>query len=385
MRFCVIKIIFLINTLLFYSIATQANDYDFSFDLKKNKKPQKVEANHSNALPSTTSWRLGMQTSLLPDFLQGSGELVYGNHGKRANSGLADWGKYLLTLGVSGKRGVIGYGFNYYSVGQQYKGNFDSKYSKKKGKTGYDSWLSLNIKKLKIKATYLESWTNTSSSNTSNTHSFDNWYEIETSYPLTSSPLTEIAISYGLGERRKFIAPNYIQTYQGSLNLFKTKFRFVDDYLNFSTEIKQFSSQSDIDEHDAYQQKMLYFTSTLFPHQLLSIVSSYRYSIDLHSHDYSNKLNKMESSLGLVYKSVSVPANLRLTSGYKNYQSNNGLTHRDVLNIGAQLDWKSVGSFSGLKTDWTVNFKYKDTVDHTNPAVSSSGFSLNLLWQWPIF
>ena len=386
MRFCAIKIIFLINALSSCSHANQAKEYDFSFDVKKNKAPQKHDVINSDTLPSTNSWRLGMQASLLPDFLEGSGELVYGNFGDQVDSDATNWDKYLLALGVSGKRSIFEYGVNYYSVGQQYKGGFNSKYGKKKGQAGYDSWLSLNINKLKIKAKYLESWTNTSPSNIANTHSFDNWYEVETSYPLTSSPLTEIAITYGLGERRSFIAPSYIQTYQGSLNLFKTKFRFVDDYLKFSTEIKQFSSINDLDGHEDFQQEMLYFTSTLFPHQILSIISSYRYSIDTHLNDtYTNKLNTMESSLGLLYKSVTIPANLKLTSGYKNHKSDDGLTHRDTVNIGAQLDWKSIGSFTGLKTDWTVNFKYRDTIDYINPITSSSGFSLNLLWQWPIF
>ncbi len=119
MRFCAFKIIFLISTLLFHSQVTLANisrakEYDFSFDVKKS---QKQSNKYSTQGSSSNSWRLGMKASLLPDFLQGTGELVYGNFGENTNNEFSDWDKYLLQLGVSGKRSVFGYGFNFYSVG----------------------------------------------------------------------------------------------------------------------------------------------------------------------------------------------------------------------------------------------------------------------------
>lgn len=386
MRFCVIKIILLINILLSYSYAIQAKEYDLSFDVKNKQTSKQREFMNSEPSPLSNSWRLGMQASLLPDFLEGTGEIVYGNFDDPADSGAADWNKYLLTLGVGGKKGIFGYGFNYYSVGQEYNGNFNSKYRGKKGREGYDSWLSLNINKLTIKAKYLESWTNTSSSNLTNAHTFDSWYEIETSYPITSSPFTEIAVSYGLGNRRSYASPNYIQTYQGSLDSFKTKFRYVDDNLKFSTELRHFSSSNKLNDHKDLQRRMVYFSSTLFPNQIVSLISSYRYSIDTHSNDtYKNKLNKMESSLGFVYKAVTIPTKIKLTSGYNNYESSNGYTRKDILNLGAQFDWESVGDYSGLRTDWTINLNYKDTVDHISPASSNSGYSINLMWKWPIF
>jgi hypothetical protein len=384
MRFCNLKIIFLISTVLQISQAAPAEDYDFSFDMRKFKVSQKPGAINSSYLPSSNSWRLGMQARLLPDFLESSGELVYGNFGEHTNTGFSNWDKYLLALGVRGKWNIIGYGFNFFSVGQQYEGLFNSEYSQKKGRAGYDSWLSLNIEKLQIKAKYLESW-NSASSNIPHTQTFDSWYEVETSYPLTSSPLTEISIAYGLGERRSFITPNNIQTYQGSMNLFKTKFRFVADYFKFSTEVKQSSSKNEIGDHKDFQQEMLHFTSTLFPDHFFSINSSYRYSIDNHSTTtYQNKLNKIESSIGLVYKSVTIPANLKLTSAYKNYKSEDGLTDKDIVDFGAQLDWKTRESITGLRTDWTLSLRYKDTTNHINPTSSSSDLSLSLLWQWPI-
>ncbi len=388
MRLCVIKIIFLISTSFFYSQVTQATvsqakAYDFSFDVKESKASQKQHNKNTSQNPTSNSWRLGMQASLLPDFLKGSGELVYGNFGEHTNNEFSDWDKYLLQLGVSGKRNIFGYGFNFYSVGQQYEGIFNSKYSQKKGRAGYDSWLSLNIDKLQIKAKYLESWTNVAD-NSNDTYSFDSWYEIESSYPLTAYPLTEVSITYGLGERSKFVVPSYVQTYHGSLNSFKTKFRFVANYLKFSTEAKQFSSTSDRDDQKDFRQETFYVTSTLFPRKLFSLISSYRYSIDSYSNSsYQSKLNKIESSLGLSYKPTTIPFNLKLSSGYKNYQSDDGYTHKDILNFGAQFDWKSKGTYTGLRTDWTVNFKYKDTINYINPRNSSSGLSFNLLWQWP--
>ncbi len=388
MRFCTFKIIFLISTLLLHSQVTQANisqakEFDFSFDVKESKASQKQKNKYSTQGSTSNSWRLGMEAPLLPDFLQGTGELVYGNFGEQTNNEFSDWDKYLLQLGVSGKRSVFGYGFNFYSVGQQYKGIFNSKYSQKKGRAGYDSWLSLNIDKLQIKAKYLESWTNVAD-NSNDLYSFDSWYEIESSYPLTTSPFTEISVTYGLGERSKFLVPSYTQTYHGSLSSFKTKFNFIANYLKFSTGVKQFSSKSDIENQKDFRQESFYITSTLFPQNLFSLISSYRYSIDSYSKsDFQSKLNKIESSLGIIYKPITIPVNLKLSSGYKNYRSDDGYTHKDILNFGAQFDWKSKGTYTGLRTDWTVNFKYKDTINYINPASSSSGLSFNLLWQWP--
>ncbi len=384
MRFCILKIIFLISTVLHSSYAEPAKDYDFSFDMQKSQASQKPGTFSSTPRPSINSWRLGMQARLLPDYLESSAELLNSKFGEHANTGVSGWDKYLLNLGVAGKWNVFGYKFNFYSVGQQYEGLFKSEYSHKKGQAGYDTWVSLNIEKLQIKAKYLESWTN-SFSNKPYTQTYENWYEVETSYPLSASPLTEITIAYGLGEKLSFITPSSTKTFQGTLNLFKTKFRFVADYLNFSTEIKQSSSKNDIASHQDFKQEMFYFTSTLFPDHFFSIISSYRYSIDNHSTSSSkNKLNKMESSLGLEYKPTTIPTNLKLTSAYKNYRSSDGLTHKDIVNIGAQLKWKTSEAFSGLRSDWTLSLQYKDTKNHITPTDSSSDLSFNLLWHLPI-
>lgn len=381
MRFCIIKIIFLFNIALYCSQAIYAKEYDFSFDLQKPKTHQEKSKNHSVSSLSLNSWRLGMQASLLPSLLKSTGELIYGDSGKRSNTNHSNWNKYLLALGASGKWNSLGYGFNFYSVGQQYKGVFNSKYRQKKGRAGYDSWLSLNIEKLQIKAKYLESWTNVSN-NTNPTQSFDKLYEIETSYPLSSTPLTEISITYGLGERRRFTTPTSIQTYQGSINSFKAKFRFVNNHFKFFTEIKQSNSKNNIGNQDNFQQKEFYFNSTVFPQQPFSIISSYRYSIDSHSGTTRNsKLNKMDSSLWLVYKPKVTPFNLKLTSRYKNYRSDNNLIYKDQIKLGAQLNWKSKGTHTGLKSDWTLKFGYNKDIDHINPTASFSDLRFNLQWQ----
>ncbi len=382
MRFCLI--IFLINSIVLYSHTILAKEYDFSFDLRASKLTKKTATNTPSPRPSSKSWRIGMQASLLPDFLEGSAELVYGNFGEDSNSGILDWSKYLGTLGVKGKWGALGYGFDFYSVGQQYQGIFSSKYTHKRGRTGYDSWLSLNIEKLKIKGKYLKSWTN-NTGNINLIQSFDNWYQVETSYPLTSRPLTELALTYGLGNRRNYITSNHLPIYQGSLNLFKTNFRFVDDYLSFSTEAKQTSSKNDIGNKIDFQRETFFFTSTLFPQHYFSIISSYRYTIDSYISTLNKyKLKRMESSLGLIYKPTTLPANLKLTSGYRTYQSDNNLTDKEIVNFGAQLNWKSTGSYTGLKTDWMVNFRYIDTTDYINPTNNYSDLGFNLSCQWPL-
>jgi hypothetical protein len=384
MRFWVIKIIFLISIISYFSPAVYAKEYDFSFDLQKPKATQNPKAYSPTPSPSFNSWRVGMQASLLPNLLESSGELVYGNLGEHENLNFSDWNKYLLTLGVSGKWDNIGYGFNFYSVGQQYEGIFNSKYSHKKGRAGYDSWLSFNINKLQIKAKYLKSWTK-ASNKINHSQTFDSWYEIESSYPITSSPLTEVSVTYGLGDRSRFVTPNAIQTYQGSIDLFKTKFRFVADSFKFSTEIRQSRSKNDIGSRDNFRQNMLYFNSTLFPRQPFTIVSSFSYGIDSHSGTfYNNKLTKVGSSVGLAYRAIEIPVNLKLTSRYNNYRSDDKFTNKDKIKLAAQLNWKSIGSYTGLKSNWTVKCSYSKTIDHINPTSSFSDLSFNLQWQWPI-
>lgn len=384
MRFCIIKIIFLFNIAMYCSQAIYAKEYDFSFDLQEPKTNQKKATNHSTVAYSSNSWRLGVQASLLPSLLKSMGELIYDNSNERSNTNHSNWNKYLLVLGASGRWNSVGYGFNFYSVGRQYGGVFNSKYSPKKGRAGYDSWLSLNIKKLQIKAKYLESWTN-ATNNINPTQSFDKWYEIETSYPLTSTPLTEIAITYGSGERRRFTTPASILTYQGSITSFKAKFRFVNDHLKFLTEVKQSKSINNIGNQDNFQQKEFYFNSTLFPQQPFSIVSSYRYSIDTHSGTARNsKLNKIDSSLWLVYKPKVIPIKLKITSRYKNYQSDNNFTNKDQIKLGTQLNWKSKGTHTGLKSNWTLNLGYRKNIDYINPTASFSELRFNLQWQCSI-
>ncbi len=365
-----------------YSHTIQAKEYDFSFDLRSSKLAKNQQAYSPTLRPLSKSWKVGLQASLLPDFLEATGELVYGNFGEDSNSDVLDWNKYLATLGVKGKWEGLGYGIDFYSVGQQYQGIFSSKYSFKRGRTGYDAWLSLNIDKLTIKAKYLQSW------NTDNTRliqSFDHWYQIETSYPLTAQPFTELSFTYGLGERTNYFLSNPKPIYQASLNLFKTNFRFVDKYINFSTEAKRTSSKNEIVGQLDFQQNTLFLTSTLLPQNYFSIISSYRYSIDSYnSIYYKNKLNRMESSVGLTFKRSVLPANLRFISGYKTYQSDNQLTDKEIINFSAQFDWKSKGSYTGLKTDWMVNFRYIDTTDFINPSNNFSDLGVNLSWQWPL-
>ena len=384
MRFCTFKIIFLISAALYFSPATYAKKYDFSFDLKKSKAPQKQIFSNPSPSPSFNSWRVGVQASLLPNLLESTGELVYGTIGEHSDLNFSDWNRFLLTLGLGGKWNDLSYGFDFYSVGQQYEGIFNSKYRHKKGRSGYDSWVSFNIDKLQIKAKYLKSWTR-ASNKINHSKTFDNWYEIETSYVMTSSPLTEVSVTYGLGNRSRFVTPNSIQTYQGSIDLFKAKFHFVADSFRFSTEARQSESKNDIGSRDNFKQNMLNFNSTLFPHQPFTIVSSYNYGIDSHSGTfYKKKLTKIGYSIGLAYKPKEIPINLKLTSRYNNYRSDNNFTHKDKYKFEAQLNWKSVGSFTGLKSDWTVKYSYSKTIDHINPVSSFSDLSLNLQWQCPI-
>lgn len=267
------------GVLVCFLSVSHSKEYDFSFDVRTPKEAQNPNLSISDINHSKASWRLGMQAALLPDFLKGSGELVYSGFTDNSNTESSSWDKYLMKLGVSGKRDAFGYGLDFYSVGQKYEGKFNSEYRDKKGYTGFESWLSWNFDKLQIKTQYSEYWTNILSND--NFVSIQNqWYEIETSYPFTLVPFTEFSIAYGLGERSRTNVLEYIKTYDGSLNSLKAKFRFVDDYLTLSSGINQSSSQNDLDDREGFQQDMVYIDSTLFPENLLSVISSFRYSVD---------------------------------------------------------------------------------------------------------
>ena len=384
MKFWVIKIAILFGAMAYLPSTIYAKEYDFAFDVRKSGLPQKSGTIFLDSHRSAASWRIGMQALLLPDFLKGTGELVYGNFAENSNAGFSERDKYLLKLGVGGKRNIFGYGFDFYSVGSRFDGKFNSKDSQKKGRTGYESWLSWNIDALQIKTKFSESWTNKPSSGY-RSRTFDRWYELETSYPLTSEPYTGISLSYGHGKRDRTSLDDFTKTYDGPLNSLKVRFRFADNYLNFSAGVNQFISRNDLDDHNGFQQELYYIKGTLFPQYLLSVISSYRYSVNIYSSTaYRKRLNRMESSLGLVYRSLDIPGHLKFTSAYNNYRSDDGLTDRDVVNFGAQFDWKSREHYTGLKTDWTVDLRFKDIRDYINPNSSSSDWSFNLLWRWPL-
>lgn len=383
MRFWAIKIVVLFG-ITACQPALHDKEYDFAFDVRKSQSPRKSGTIISDSHRSAASWRIGMDALLLPSFLKGSGELVYGGFAENSNTGFSERDKYLLKLGVGGKRNIFGYGFDFYSVGRRYEGKFNSKYRHKRGRTGYESWLSWNIVDLQVKTKLSESWTNNPNS-VYHIRTLDRWYDVETSYPLTSRPYTAISLSYGIGKRLRTNVADYATVYEGPLSSLKTSFRFEDDNLKFSTGVNRFSSRNDIDDRKAFQQEILYINGTLFPRDLLSIISSYRYSVNNHSSTaYRRKLNKIESSLGLIYKSKEIPGHLKLTSAFNNYYSDDGLTDRDVVNFGAQFDWESWERYTGLKTDWTVDLRFKDITDYVNPSSNSSAWSFNLLWRWPL-
>jgi hypothetical protein len=383
MRFWLIKIIFLIGTLICHNSVAYAKEYDFSFDVRKPKLDQNSRIMTFDPLQSTTSWRLGMQATLLPDFLQGSGELVYGGFDDNSNSGFSGWDKYLMKLGVSGKRDTIGYGISFYSVGKKYAGKFNSTYKDKKGYTGYESWLSWNFEKFQVKTKFAEYWTKTPRNSYLST--LKRWYEIETSYPLSSGPFAEVSMAYRLGGKSSTISSRYLKIYDGSLNTLKAKFRFADDYLKLSTEVNQSRSQNNLYDRKSFRQEMVYIKSTLFPKKVLSLISSYRYSVNTYSSYYYKKtLNKLESTVGLLYKPMDIPGSLKFTSAFNSYRSDDGGTDKDIVNFGAQYDWKAQLHNTGVKTSWTVNFRYKDVKNYINPDSNTSNWSLNLLWRLPL-
>jgi hypothetical protein len=122
----------------------------------------------------------------------------------------------------------------------------------------------------------------------------------------------------------------------------------------------------------------------LFPKNQVSLTSSYKYGIDKHlTNAYSKKINKRESSFGLIYDPLELPAIMRLTTGFKNHKSNDQLTSRDILNLGARFDWKMRERNTGLDTDWTLKMQYKDINDYVDPGRDNSHWSFNLSLRWP--
>ena len=384
MRLWAIKIIFLAATIVCYSTVTHAKEYDFVFDVNPPELAQKTNATLSESSASTASWRMGMHATLLPDFLKGSGNLVYGGFSENSNTGHSGWDKYLMKLGVSGKQDEFGYGLNFYSVGHEYEDKFNSEYRNKKGYTGYESWLSWNFDKLQVKSKYSEYWTK-NPSKVNHVSTLGQWYEVETSYPLTSAPFTELSMVYKLGEKSRTKLSDYVKTYNGPLNSFKARFRFSGGYWKSSSEFVQSSSQNDLDDQRGFKQKMIFINSTLFPENIVSVISSYRFSVNTDSSTaYKKKLNKKESCLGFVYKPTEIPAKLKFTSAYYNFRSDDGLVDTDIVKFGAQFDFNARERNTSLKTSWTMDLQYKDVKDNINPNSSASSWSLNLLWSLPL-
>lgn len=380
MRFWPIKII-LITAIVCHSSAALAKGYDFIFNVKNSTYAQAPSMVHSTPYTSTASWRIGMRATFLPDFIKGDGELVYGGFSKNSTAEYSGWDRYLLKLGASGKQDALGFGVNFYSVGQRYEGKFNSKYRHKKGYTGYESWLSWNFDKLQVKSKYSEYWTK----NSNQLSKASWWYEVKTSYPLTTTPFTELAMSYRLGEKSSINLSDHIKTYEGRLNSLKARFHFSHVYLNSSLELIQSNSQNNLNNQRGFRQEMVYINSTLFPKNLLSITSSYRLSANTNSSlTYETKLNKQESSLGFIYKSAEFPGKLKFTSAYNNFRSDNGLVELDIVKFDVRFDLHAIESISGLKTSWAMDLRYKDIKDKINPSSSLSDWSLNLLWQLPI-
>ncbi len=381
MKFWIFKTIFFITSCTYHVKIIHAKEYGFDFDVNKSKVSTEYEDELSGNEEYVDSVRLGMQATLLPDFLKGSGEFVYDSLEDNSSADFSSFGKHLIILGVSGERSALNYGMNFYSVGQRHAGKFNSKYKNNRGQTGYDSWASWEFKKLLVKASYLESWT-TNPQISNHIRTFEQWYKVEASYPL--SRFMEISSAYSVGERNRTYVPDGLTTYDGPLNSLKTKFDFSAEYLDFSTGFNQSSSRNRLGDRKSFKQDMIYVKGKLFPKEPLSITSSYRYSISKHFSDiYSKKVNKRESSFGFVYDPLEIPALLKLTSAFKNYQSDDALTARDIITLGARFNWILRERNTGLKTNWTLDMQYKDITDHVNHDLDTAFWGVNLSLNWP--
>ena len=122
MRFWGIKIIFLMGILICHLSVSHSKEYGFSFDVRNSRVIEKFNPSISDFHHSVASWRLGIKAGLLPDFLKGSGEIVYDGFADNSNAESSEWDKYLMKLGVNGRRDAFGYGLDFYSVAQKYEG-----------------------------------------------------------------------------------------------------------------------------------------------------------------------------------------------------------------------------------------------------------------------
>ncbi len=374
-QFWHLKIFFLIVIVFFRITNIHASEFDFVLDVSESPAAKQSEINVTEDYQFAPSWRAELNTPILPDFLKGSGELAYGNVNKKENTDYFEWDKYLLKLEGSGKHNAFGYGLNFYSVGENFNGKLKSHEKWKKGKTGYDSWLSWKINKFQIKSKFSQVW--------KNRLRHDQWVRLESKYSLPSIPNVGFSVSYGLG--KKWDTNSNLSTETDAINSYKAQFRYADNYWKFSTEFSRLDSKNKLVEGEDVKKDTFYIKGTLLPEHLLSVISSYRYSEKLETtHESKTRLNKVESSLGVIYKWVEIPGQLKLTSAYNNYQSSDGLTNKDIIKFAAKFIWKIQDSNPDVKTNWSVDFHYKDTKDYRNPDSSASNWSVNLLWRWSL-
>ncbi len=381
MRLGLIRIFVVMTCYLHYVEMVYAGEYDLDLDVDINRSKVLDEYGNEGADDYVDSVRVGIEAALLPKFLKGTGEFVYDGLSDHSSADYASFGKYLIAFGVGGERNKFNYGLNFYSVGPQHEGKFNSKYKGNKGRTGYEAWVSRSFEKLLIKTTFVESWT--SNPRVSDHYStYDQRYKVDASYPLGG--FAKVSAGYSLGDRTRFYIPDDNKVYEGVLSSLKTKFDYSAHYLKFSTGFNQASSQNYLGSKKNFKQDLIYVKSTLFPKNQVSLTSSYQYGIDKHlTNAYSKKINKRESSFGLIYDPLELPAIMRLTTGFKNHKSNDQLTSRDILNLGARFDWKMREKNTGLDTDWTLKMQYKDINDYVDPGRDNSYWSFNLSLRWP--
>jgi hypothetical protein len=254
----------------------------------------------------------------------------------------------------------------------------------KKGREGYETRMSWKLQKLKLTGKYTNSWSS-QAGKSQQPVILDKWYIIESSYNLSDRPYSGVFISYGSGSRQRNKSAAQVAVYEEALTDVQAKFRFRYDILSFSVGARQYRLQNDVPGIDARKENRLFFNGNLFSEYPVSLQPSFRLNYKTESAPgLTRNLEEMEMGVGLIYKPVQSPYRFSVKTAYENLLVPATNEEKDVLKFAASIDWKPIQNQQGRSSAWTIDYQLKDIRDHINPNARSSDWSISLIWSMPI-
>lgn len=364
------------------TVARLKGQTSIAYQQKREELQPQWKRSRNNVSGSKMSWRVGIDTPLLIDSLQGIGIVSYGGFNSRDSAGFSERDRYFYKLGVKGAKDDFGYGVSYHSIGKRYARTSNMTGDLTRDTAGIEGFLSWQISDLKLKAKYSEFWNNLNRDPNKKSR-LDKWFNLGTRYRLSTEPSMDIDLSYGIGERRSTILPAGADRYRGPLRSLESKFRFVDENLSFSVGSNIFKTRNILLDGPGEEKQKYFFNGVLFPDYWLSIYPAFSLSRIIKSGiAYEQVYKTTRSSVSLVFRPVEDKYRFTLHTALDNYAGyRNVVADRDTLKVGAKIDLKTHRNFFGHNA-WSLEVQHKDRHNRIIPQASYSDWSVELVWRW---